>query len=80
VASEGEVRPLAFEVSSRWSASTVRIFARITSVLPAAATSRSRYFPPPLAPSDIPLSQSTRDTPRAPSIFMASFRAVSTFI
>jgi hypothetical protein len=36
--------------------SIVRIFARMTSVFPAAATSRSRYLPPPTAPSDMPLS------------------------
>jgi hypothetical protein len=35
--------------SSRRSDSIVRIFARMTSVLPAAATSRSRYLPPPRA-------------------------------
>jgi hypothetical protein len=57
----------------------VRIFARTTSVFPAAATSRSRYLPPPREPSDIPLSQSTKATPRAPSIAMASLRAVSMF-
>jgi hypothetical protein len=28
----------------------------------------------------VPLSQSTSDTPRAPSMFMASFRAASIFI
>ena len=43
-------------VSSRRSASIVRIFARMTSVFPAAATSRSRSFPPPREPSDVPLS------------------------
>ena len=53
---------------------------QMTSVFPAAATSRSRYLPPPTAPSDMPLSQSTSDTPRAPSMFMASFKAASIFM
>jgi hypothetical protein len=39
-------------VSSSRSDSIVRIFARMTSVLPAAATSRSRCLPPPRAPRD----------------------------
>jgi len=66
--------------SSRRRDSIVRIFARMTSVFPAAATSRSRYFPPPIAPSDMPLSQSTSEAPRAPSMVMASFSAASIFM
>src|SRR6185437_1896007 len=67
-------------LSSRRSDSMVRILALITSVLPAAATSRSRYLPPPRAPRDMPLSQLTRHTPRAPSIVIASLRAVSVVV
>ena len=37
------------------SISSVRSFARTTSVLPAAATVRSRSLPPPTTPSDMPL-------------------------
>ncbi len=33
----------------------VRILARTTSVLPAAATARSKPWPPPIVPSAIPL-------------------------
>ncbi len=55
----------------------VRILARTTSVLPAAATSRS-IPPPPAVPSVIPESKSTRAAPIAPPIVSASFSDVST--
>src|SRR3954452_25543862 len=54
----------------------VRSLACTTLLLPAAATSRSRSIGLPAVPSAMPLLLSTRATPSAPSICMASLRAV----
>src|SRR5689334_3257285 len=59
------------------SISMVSSFARTTSVFAAAATERSKFRSPPAIPRAIPLLRSTRATPIAPSICIASFRATS---